>query len=47
MYICPGGCAEKENNPPEKIYSERTIELGICTDKYLWERMKVSLFSLS
>ncbi len=39
--ICPGGCVEKAPNPTKKVYSERTIELGIFVDKYLWEVMKV------
>ena len=41
--LCAGGikCPEKADNPMEKIYTERTIELGIFTDKYLWETMKV------
>ncbi|XP_023329129.1 glutamic acid-rich protein [Eurytemora carolleeae] len=38
--ICAGGCAEKADNPTEKIYDERTIELGIFVDKYLWNDMK-------
>merc|ERR1740128_1567381 len=27
----------KEENPKEKKYNQRTIELGVVTDKYLWQ----------
>jgi len=39
--LCTGGpCAQKKDNPKKKIYKERTIEVGIVTDKFLWEKMK-------
>jgi len=38
--ICSGECRIKEPNPKEEIYKTRTIELGIFTDKYLWNTMK-------
>jgi len=31
---------EKRDNPMQKLYDHRTIELGIATDKYLWNKMK-------
>ena len=44
--VCVGGCIEKQPNPKTEMYQERTIELGICTDRFLWDKMKVksSLF---
>jgi len=38
--MCVGECREKEENPKKKLYDHRTIELGIATDKYLWNKMK-------
>ena len=34
-------CRPKRKNPEKKIYTERTIELGIMADVFLWESMKV------
>ena len=34
-------CRQKKPNPEAKIYNERTIEVGILVDSYLWENMKV------
>jgi len=31
---------KKKDNPKEKIYHQRTIELGIVIDKYLWQEMQ-------
>jgi hypothetical protein len=38
---CPT-CRQKRDNPEKKIYTERTIEMGIITDSYFWENMKVN-----
>jgi len=40
MQCSYGLCRIKEPNPKEEIYKTRTIELGIFTDKYLWNKMK-------
>jgi len=41
MVFCIGACeGGKEDNPKTHIYKEKTIELGIFTDKYLWQQMK-------
>ncbi len=34
-------CKPKRPNPDKKIYTERTIEIGLVTDVYLWDKMKV------
>ena len=31
----------KKDNPTERLYNQRTIELGIVIDKYLWQEMQV------
>ena len=43
--LCVTNCNTKETNPEAKIYDERTIELGIVTDKYLWDEMKVIIYN--
>jgi len=35
---CEWNC--KEENPKEKKYNQRTIELGVVTDKYLWQEVQ-------
>jgi len=41
MVICMGACeGGKADNPKTAIYKEKTIELGIFTDKYLWQQMQ-------
>lgn len=30
----------KKDNPTERLYNQRTIELGIVIDKYLWQEMQ-------
>jgi hypothetical protein len=52
-YICPcragvqqaecASCKPKRPNPEKKIYTERTIELGLVTDVFLWDKMKVRI----
>jgi hypothetical protein len=34
-------CRQKRLNPPTKIYKQRTIEVGIVVDMFLWQNMKV------
>jgi hypothetical protein len=34
---------EKKKNPDKQIYKERTIELGILVDNFLWQNMKVKI----
>jgi len=41
---CIGACkGGKVDNPKKRIYDERTIELGIFVDKYLWQQMKAKV----
>ena len=35
-------CREKEPIPQEKIYSQRTAEIGVYIDKALYQQMAVS-----
>jgi hypothetical protein len=35
-------CRQKRLNPTVKIYKERTIEVGIVVDMFLWQNMKVT-----
>ncbi len=36
-----GACRSKKKNPEKRIYKERTIEVGVLVDSYLWHKMKV------
>jgi len=38
--VCLGACHFKWDNPEKNIYKERTIELGIAIDRFLWENME-------
>jgi len=35
-----GGCTPKRDNPETPIYEDRTIEVGVCVDKDLWNTLK-------
>ena len=37
-------CRQKRLNPEVKIYQQRTIEVGIVVDMFLWQNMKVGLW---
>ena len=36
-------CVKKKKNPEKHLYTERTIEMGVLVDHYLWQNMKVWL----
>ena len=35
-------CRKKEPIPKEKVYSERTVEMGVFIDRHLYQKMSVS-----
>jgi hypothetical protein len=39
-----GHSRQKKKNPTKRVYNERTIELGILVDYYLWDSMKVNIY---
>jgi hypothetical protein len=39
-------CKPKRPNPDKHLYTEKTIEMGLVTDSYLWENMKVIIYRL-
>jgi len=38
--VCLDECHFKWDNPEKNIYKERTIELGVAIDRFLWEHME-------
>jgi hypothetical protein len=42
-----GHSRQKKKNPTKRTYNERTIELGILVDYYLWDSMKVHIYNFT